>query len=399
MKSRFKYNSGAVSIFMVIFAMLVVTIITVGFLRHMLADLRQAGDNDLSQSAYDSALAGVEDAKRALLLYQRTCNTSPASCTAEKTRVASAQCNEAVRPIVGGASTEGEVPIQSTVGGNNDEKLDQAYTCVTITPDTADYLKNVAANESQVIPLRGVSNFDTVRISWFSREDDVKNATGVVDRVNSTPANMGLLRQSAWPEDRPSLLRAQFMQTGSASFSLSDFDTETSDGKSNANTVFLFPTSRTAGAVDALVDVDGRRVGSDEYPTPASDGSAPLAASCRASVASGGYACTATLLLPTAVGQNNLERNAFLRLTPFYKASAIKVELLNGGSVVNFDGVQPAVDSTGRANSLFRRVLARVDMMGTDAFPFPEAAVDLTGNFCKDFTVTEDVYIAGTCTP
>lgn len=398
MVNRRHYKAGAVSIFMVIFALLITTIITVGFLRHMMADLRQASDTDLSQSAYDSALAGVEDAKRALIIYQKKCATTPSSCAVEKAEIASTQCNNAVKGIVGEV-LDGEVPIQSRLGDGSDKQLDQAYTCVTIAPDTADYLGNIIVNESKVIPLQGTGDFDTIRISWFSREDDVKNATGAINRASATPSATGLLQQSAWPENRPSLLRAQFMQTGGGAFNLSDFDAETADGKSNANTVFLYPTSRTAGAVDNIVDVDARRVGSAEYPSPATAGSAPLAASCRATISSGEYACTATLALPSAIGRNDATRSAYLRLTPFYRGTAFKVELLSAGAVVNFNGVQPAVDSTGRANSLFRRVSVRVDLGGIGNFPFPEAAVDVSGNFCKDFTVTEDRYIAGTCTP
>lgn len=398
MVNRRNYKSGAVSIFMVIFALLITTIITVGFLRHMMTDLRQASDTDLSQSAYDSALAGVEDAKRALILYQRSCAATPSSCTVEKAKIASPQCNNAVKGIVGEV-LDGEVPIQSRLGDGSDKQLDQAYTCVTITPDTTDYLGNITVNESKVIPLQGTGNFDTVRISWFSREDDVKNATGAINRASATPTGTGLLQQSAWPENRPSLLRAQFMQTGGGAFNLSDFDAETADGKSNANTVFLYPTTRGANMVDKLIDIDARRAGAAEYPSPAIPGNAPLAASCRPVISSGEYACTATFTLPSAIGRDDTTRSAYLRLTPFYRGTAFKVELLNAGTVVNFNGVQPAVDSTGRANSLFRRVSVRVDLGGIGNFPFPEAAVDVSGNFCKDFTVTAGQYIAGTCTP
>ncbi len=395
---RQKFYHGAVSLFMVIFSMLVITVITVGFLRLMVADQRQASNSDLAQSAYDSALAGVEDAKRAILSYQRACAEDSTVCAPRKAQLASTECNAGLQSVVSApVDAQGriaEVPVQRSGGSVDDTRLNQAYTCVIVALGTDEYLGTVAANESKVVPLKGMSAFDTVRISWFSKQD-ISNEDGAIDRPSAVPSNMKLLRQDRWPDNRPSVLRTQFMQFGDA-YVLGDFDAETASGESNANTIFLYPSSSVNTSAVSIADIDGRRIGTDPYPAPASTGSAPYPSSCRADIASGGYACTTTLRIPTPVGGG--ARTAFLRLTPFYKATHFKIELMNGASIVQFDGVQPTIDSTGRANDLFRRVEARVDIEAAD-FPFPEAAVDISGNLCKDFTVTDDAYIAGTCTP
>ena len=68
-----KFHKGGVSIFIVVIVAVLVSIVSVSFLRLMLRDQEQASRLDLSQSAYDSAQAGVEDAKRFLHRYQQEC--------------------------------------------------------------------------------------------------------------------------------------------------------------------------------------------------------------------------------------------------------------------------------------------------------------------------------------
>ena len=112
-----------------------------------------------------------------------------------------------------------------------------------------------------------------------------------------------------------------------------------------------------------------------------------------------------SLRLPNPIGGGS-DRTAFLRLTPFYNATHFQIVLSNGdpsaaGGIIKFKDVQPIVDSTGRANDMFRRVESRVDLYNTN-FPYPDATIDITGNFCKNFAVSNDpatYQTSNTCTP
>lgn len=405
--STHKLQRGAVSLFSVIFAMLLMSVVTIGFLRIMVSDQAQSSSNDLSQSAYDSSLAGVEDAKRALVWYSKECQASSASCVTATTAINSAQCNQGIRlsgvvkagdvaSADGGAGT-GEIKVQQSTsvdssGGSIDSALDQAYTCVKMNLDTDDYVGVVAADQSIFVPLISGDKFDTVTVEWFSR-DDVTNTDGTVRPDTSAASPKGLTKKANWPVDRPSLMRAQIMQTGDK-FKLTDFDS-TDASTSNTNTVFLHPSTSGNSSTD-IVTRDIRADTSGAH-TPASPASAPLPVTCTTSVSAGGYACKIALRLPSPVGGGDLE-TAYLRLTSHYVASHVRVTLQSVGATVKFKGVQPVVDSTGRANTVFRRVESRVDMYDT-TFPYPDAAVEVGGSFCKDFAVTDTRYIAGSCTP
>lgn len=393
---------GVVSLFIVIFAMLLITVVTVGFTRLMLADQQQATNNDLSQSAYDSAQAGVEDAKRALLRYQNVCATDgAAACSQAYTDIlGGGQCNQGLKYIVDAANlAKPGVPVVTQSDGS--AALNQAYTCVKILPQTDNYLGTLAANSSNIIPLKSRSTVTSILLQWYSNKNisntnlDVSLLPLTSIPISGTPPTLHppLYNQttSGWGPDRPSIMRTQLMQFGS-SFSLSDFDNTNAAGESDANTLFLYPTGTTGTAVstpdqDSFAARDMRLTGVGS----------PLPVSCSGTLSGGGYACSVKLDLPSPIGGGT--PTAFLRLTPLYNASDYSVTLYNGATPVQFDGVQPEIDSTGRANDLFRRVVTRVTMIDTN-FAYPQAAVDITGNLCKNFIVTDKASdYANTCTP
>lgn len=399
-------QSGAVSLFVVIFATLLITVVTLGFLRIMVNDQNQATNNDLAQSAYDSAQAGVEDAKRALLKYKTICDdeSRQGECEALVVRIEDAGCNEALRFLEVIPSGDGEVVVEQTQGGSSDE-LNQAYTCVKMVLRTDDYVGSLSANTSKLIPLVAVKDgagnrvFDSVKIEWYSLED-VGNNAGTVSLQSLGQGAQKLSEKSTWPVNRPSVLRSQLIQVGS-SFTLTDFDAQNSG--SNANTLFLAPTSSPSAPSYAFAAQDTRRASlADEF-DPAQTSSAPLAIHCESIVPvtiagkESDYACSATLTLPTPIGGGN--RTAFLRLTPYFNSAHFRVTMYNAGTLVKFDSVQPIVDSTGRADTLFRRVQGRVDLIDT-SFPYPDGTVETSGNLCKDMSITDkESDYSSSCTP
>lgn len=355
-------QNGAVSIFIVVFTALLITIITVGFLRIMARDQQQATASDLSQSAYDAASAGVEDAKRALARYYAA--TGANRSTIEGI-LNSHSCDTVSRILYGGSADETLVA--------SDETLDQAYTCVKIFLQTDNYIGSLGADQSQVIPLTSRSTFDRVRIEWFSQRD---LSSGITQFVVPTGASTALPAQDNWDRSRPPLLEAQLIQHGS-DFTLGDFDSASSS-QSNTNTLSLYPAR--------LSSIPALRFADNVRRSPSANGLQQVR--CLPNPSSetswGNYSCRADIQLPTPVGGGS--RSAYLRLTPRYNSTHYQVSLYNGSAVRNFDGVQPRIDSTGRANNLFRRIDARVEPSSSAVYP--EAAVDITGNFCKVFSVT-----------
>ena len=384
-------QQGAVALFVVVFATLLMIIITLSFIQLMIKDQRQATASDLSQSAYDSAKSGVEDAKRLLLLDQSCRNgTAPAAvnCTAVTNAINAGQCNTIAAYF--GNPNDKETVIQQNQG---DAALQQSYTCVKIIPNTDDYTAVLKLNESNIVPLKGVGEFNSVRISWFTHEDVAAAGAGQTVRFPSSGPNVSLPQTPQWDADMPSLLRAQLLQVG-PNFKLSDFNDAQPGNKSNNNTLFLYPSASGVNTLDFALDMPRR-----------SASAAPQQVRCNPSFVTSEYACSVTLNLPVPLTGNEAQRNAFLHLGALYNGARYKVELLNNGSVVAFDHVQPKVDSTGRANDMFRRVESRVEFK-TD-FAYPQAAVDLEGDLCKNFVVTDKDpgptdnfgYPTATCTP
>ena len=389
-KSR---QNGAVSLFSVIFATLLLTVLMSGFIRLMLRDQQQATNNDLSQSAYDAALAGVEDAKRVI----RAVQTGDGRAVGALNDVAKSEdCTIVQRAGIAGVEGSNEVQVKSSSGATG-EAFDQAYTCVNIAMDTPDYLYESHEDKTWLVPLSSTGEFNQVAIEWYTREDSngaiVGNPGGNVSDLppRTSWGNISVIPGVPSSVSAPPVIRAQVITPGDQ-IDLAALD-------ATGRTVFVRPTAVSTGVikpVDIPIDLAGS-------PRVVSDGATGVNSlypvTCSATfLHNDEYSCRTVLILDGSVSES-ASRNAFLRLSSIYSGAHVRVTLLNTANPIFFHGVQPSVDSTGRANNLFRRVEARLQL--GDDFPYPEGVVDIAGDICKDFSVTDTQVITSgtTCDP
>lgn len=382
-KTDRRSEKGAVSIFIVIFTALLITIVTTSFAQLMMRNQQQASANDLSQSAYDSALAGVEDAKRALVKMQEYENDGN-DVAADQIRDAldSKKCDSL------GSTGAGVVAFNNGEVRVGQAEQNQAYTCVKVQLDTPDFQDDsIAPGVPAVIPLKSRKAFDTVRVSWFSKADLDKASSYSGVETATFPSSTGLLPQNGddedgWPNYAPALLRAQLIQFKKGDIELNEFNKK---GTPNARTLFLYPYNYGGTS-------PGSREFSSDKRRSDTTKNAPALATCNETFNEfNGYACSVELVLPEQSGGGT--REAYLQLQTYYQQyTSFKVELLGGGgTVVNLNEIQPKVDATGRASSLFRRVEARVSIRNDGvSLPYPDAALSVGGNFCKNFFITDD---------
>lgn len=362
-------KKGAVSIFVVIFATILATIIVLGFVRLMILDQQRAISSDLADSAYDSALAGLEDAKRAMIAYERDLCPAGASgsanCEELRNKYLSGNHCGAVQGVLKNGSDDSEVKILTTKTGSGD--LEQAYTCAKIRYYTEDYERETE-NRGEVImlPLSANSAFRALELKWSGEIPG-----GVSDPGTFSDAEA---KNPSWDRDGGNKVPALMLQYISGG---------------QARTLFLKPRKHTGVIAFADAYFDNDQVDQDAHIRLLN----PPVAMTNCKVSGKNYECRSKLIFKGAGSGEEIaagSQDDFLKINKLYSAKA-KFHMRfaeNGGKRPNFNGIQPEVDVTGRANYVFRRIKARVEFTG-GRFPYPTAALSVDGDICKDFEVTE----------
>lgn len=404
---KFKFKKGAASFYVVAFSTLILLIIAASFTALVVAQITRSSNADLAQSAYDAALAGVEDAKLVYHSYLNCLERRDAGvasyddegvmgCEGDDGIIAmmenpDKQSCDMVANILGrnpAVSDDGTtilgVPIDESSSSNvsSSNNMSQLYTCVKINKNLQDYRATLSAdNQMKVIRPRfedgtKASDIDSVRISWGSQNSDQTSlGFSTLNPTFPSSGNMGSLLN-------PPVISVALLQAGE-SFNLADFDmVRNSDGnyKTNRGMVYLIPKDRSKniekGAYDYNYVADG--IITAENVVKSNDRTsknAPFVIDCDDN-AEKIFLCTATIKLPQPIDGVRADSNFVIAVTlPYGKPSTdISVEFLKnaavagGGDVTDNEsqavvlkGMQIGVDSTGRANDLFRRVETRLE--------------------------------------
>lgn len=428
MRTRFK--KGVTSIYVVVFTTLLLSIITVSFIGLVISEVYQTTESKLAQSAYDSALAGIEDAKIAIIEYNNCLNDSDnpiivhqaVDCDRIKDYMEnlSDNCNlvawvlgrldgPANSSDLSGAIT-GDVLIKETSGGTEaSNETSQAYTCVKIQNTLPDYRSTLSYDTPiRIIPLKSNETYTGVRISWYS---DQYGTEYLYNNVVSNNVSFNTLNAGSKAAVPPTL-SAQLIQTDS-SFALSDLNgTYGSSTNTDAGTVFLVPRDRGSnGLANHLTASAGFLAGGNK--STQNSGHLVNCKKQSGETETNEFACSISLALPTPI-QNTADPDdstqrsvdsTFLVLTlPYGQPDTdFSIELCKdsdgdcvdtnpNGAIANFVNVQTRIDSTGRANDIFSRVDARVELADV-YFPFIPYAAQINNPsgvaIDKDFWVTK----------
>lgn len=395
-----KTKRGGASMFVVMFTVLILAIITLGFTRLIISEVTKTSNTDLSQSAYDSALAGIEDAKMALLQYHKCldqgnrANSGSSNCrqiiSDMQAGIRNYDCSTVQKVLKRDQESDNHaVVVQETQhsynGGNNADML-QAYTCVTIQEDLEDYRTTLnSTSRLRIIPIRSeyIDYIDRVELKWYSRVnyEILRQSSGGGEgnkfcgssNVASDTLALYPLGSCSGGQQAPPTLTARLIQTDEY-FDISELSASKASNQTDTGQLAFLP-----------IYGNGNNFDSSKWGESANKGENKLTqVKCDPSKT---WFCTVDIKMPKTFKGSNTARsdaNTYLLVSIPYGApeTDISVQVFGhkDGSDVrfNFTGVQARVDSTGRANDLYRRIETRVELVDT-YYAYPEFEITMLG--------------------
>ena len=421
-----KFKKGAASFYIVAFSTLVLLVVVTSFATIIISEIERTSNDDLSQSAYDSALAGVEDAKVAFSNYQK-CIESDANAGEINTSVSSLSCADIITyvespkyqdcdmvgHIIGriGKGESGEVKVEDTI----DNSMQQAYTCTKFQTTLEDYRSTLSSSQqTKVVKVKFDGNagenvadkITKVKISWYANED----STFAYSNLSSSSTGVKFSKFGATSTAVPPTISLAMVQTGTT-FSLKDFDV-TKGSQTDRGMLYLVPTDATTAGKSKADNYIGtwngtiNKIGTEGF-LKSNDKTAtnlPYGVNCPKN-SGNEFACSVEIDLPKPIGgTRNEDTFMFVVALPYGKPSTdFSLEFYCSGTCTDkpiktitekgeveetkgtsqqakLNGVQVKVDSTGRANDLYRRVETRLESEADSSYLSIMGPLELLGN-------------------
>lgn len=409
-----KFKKGAASFYVVAISTLILVIIAASFAALIVSEVTRTSNDDLSQSAYDAALAGTEDAKLAFMNYQE-CRTDPSKHFG-KNNISCAQLMEWVdngtggcdmvalalgRDVVGqDGNTVSSIDDPKAMGvlvqegtDNEGNQMNQYYTCTKISTQTDDYLGTLTTDDTEhsvTIRFRedGASggnvynDVNKIRVSWHSFGDNTEKGSAGQWFSWMQPNGTSTLGTN---KVTPAVMAVTVVQTGDP-FNLSDFDRTIGD-QTNRGTLYLVPTNNENASAGQTYEsaVSG---GNNYIPASAllksndkEISNKPYLVWCD-ETGSQDYACEVDIEIPKPIGGTRNKDTFVVSVASIFgePKTDYRLEFFSNSTStpLTLDGVQISLDSTGRANDLFRRVDTRLEASDA-AYPYPFLSLESLG--------------------
>lgn len=370
---------GVVALMTVMFFMIFISLIVMGFITLVVDDQRQTTDNDLSASALAAARGGVEEGKRILLYCSKLKQTDPVAYS-------TSECDEALNSqdkcdvfMTDAAAlvTTLSLPInpitgEGVTGGLTATDYQQYFTCMTIQTQTPNVSMVLTKDSDYIQALKTVSPFTKLKVSWSG--DGMYNI-----RTGTLPE---WPRLSAWDADTyMPVIQLQFIPYTATTAGFSDLNAIEQGSKTVYivpcdSAGFCTPTEKNVFSLDVRDPVIGK---ARSTPVPITY------ANCTTSGISS-YSCS--VMLSGFNGGNPGAIQYYTRAKILYGEQAnLELAPQDATGPVSFDNIQPWIDVTGRTNDVFRRIRSRVSYAAPN-LPLPQNALDTAAPVCKDMTVT-----------
>ena len=256
-----KMKKGVASFYIVAFSTLVLVVVAASFGAVIVSEITRTSNDDLSQSAYDSALAGVEDAKVAFADYQRCVEAGATETNIVYDGLVT--CGEIiywmnhpdcymVGHILGRISEEeeAEVPLgittEANVAGSSDgaSVLNQAYTCVVMKKDLPDYKSTItAAHQVRTVKIDFTDDeakaLDHIKLSWYTLKPNTNPVYSSTKEINGVKTG-AFQPKAETAMIAPPTVELQIIQTAD-NFSMDEVVSSTNSDRTDRATLYLVP--------------------------------------------------------------------------------------------------------------------------------------------------------------